>query len=335
MSTPPITSVTPTGPVISVADARQETYQRLANIAIGQQVQGKVLSKMTDGTHLVNIGDTAARVNLPNSAKTGDTLFLTLIRNDPRPTFLMTKNIGASPQTAAQATLQQNMTGTGVTTSLSAAGKLIESLAQSNTGKNGAAVISNTPIVSSPQQMQPNILSSALQQTLQFSGVFYESHLAQWTLGKRSLEDIKKEPQAKFGQNTTPILQNSEISQSTLGHTIQSQLATLEQQKFTWQGEIWPGQNMHWEVNREEHKEHQEEQSANEEQGSWQSKATFRFPGLGEIAATLHLTDGHVRIHIDTDQDASKNIMIENQSILQDRLADTGLTLDTLVIHTP
>jgi hypothetical protein len=40
-------------------------------------------------------------------------------------------------------------------------------------------------------------LASALQQSVESSGLFYESHLAQWLVGNRSLADLLEEPQAQ------------------------------------------------------------------------------------------------------------------------------------------
>lgn len=83
----PVNPVEAATAVVSVADARQEAFSRLAQIAIGQQMSGRILSNFNDGTFLVRIANTAARMVLPNSAQVGDTLTLTLVSKDPRPTF--------------------------------------------------------------------------------------------------------------------------------------------------------------------------------------------------------------------------------------------------------
>lgn len=83
----PVNPVEAATAVVSVTDARQEAFSRLAQIAIGQQMSGRILSNFNDGTFLVRIANTAARMVLPNSAQVGDTLTLTLVSKDPRPTF--------------------------------------------------------------------------------------------------------------------------------------------------------------------------------------------------------------------------------------------------------
>lgn len=83
----PVNAVEPATAVVSVADTRQEAFSRLAQIAVGQQMSGRILSNFSDGTFLVRIANTAARMVLPNNAKVGDALVLTLVSKDPRPTF--------------------------------------------------------------------------------------------------------------------------------------------------------------------------------------------------------------------------------------------------------
>jgi len=83
----PVNAVEPATAVVSVADTKQEAFSRLAQIAVGQQMSGRILSNFSDGTFLVRIANTAARMVLPNNAKVGDSLVLTLVSKDPRPTF--------------------------------------------------------------------------------------------------------------------------------------------------------------------------------------------------------------------------------------------------------
>lgn len=331
MNTPPISSITPVNALITVADPKQETAARLANIAIGQQVQGKVLSKLSDGTHLVDIQNTTAKIDLPANIKAGDTLFMTLVRNDPRPTFLLTQNATAN----ANAALAQGMTNpnTGVTTTLSAAAKLVETLSQHTSSNSQPQTTSSTALLPSGQNIQTAALSTALQNTLQFSGLFYEAHVAQWVLGKRSLEDLQKEPQSKFSAKTaSALLQSNDVADTEQGRLIQSQLSTLEQQKVVWQGEVWPGQVMQWEVKRQHGESESGQQDASEDDIPWQSKASFNFEKLGNVSATMHLSGNQLIVYINTDEESSKNAMIANQTALQTNLDNAGINLKQLMV---
>jgi len=109
----PIASVDAPAALVTVADAKQEAFSRLVQIAVGQQLQGKVLSTYNDGSYLVRIANTAARMVLPTATRAGDSLLLTMVSKDPRPTFLLTETVPGEEQSS--------------TVSLSTTGKSLES----------------------------------------------------------------------------------------------------------------------------------------------------------------------------------------------------------------
>ena len=49
------------------------------------------------------------------------------------------------------------------------------------------------------------LLAKALVQSLEGSGLFYESHLAEWANGQRSLESLDREPQSRFAPMNLPL----------------------------------------------------------------------------------------------------------------------------------
>ncbi|MGZ3158823.1 MAG: hypothetical protein ACXU7H_07055, partial [Burkholderiaceae bacterium] len=174
-------------PVGSSTDARQEVFHQLTNIALGQQIDAKVLSKLEDGTFLVRINDTSARMSLPVGTRVGDSLPMTLVDTEPRMTFLLGNEAGAEVD-SAKATL-------------SSAGRLIDNLLQTaEQHGTSTAVIGKSPIVATPAAGAQQI-AAALQNTLTSSGLFYESHLQQWLDGSHSLTDLMREPQNNGGIN--------------------------------------------------------------------------------------------------------------------------------------
>jgi hypothetical protein len=177
--TRPTASVETLRPTVHVADAHQEVFQRLNQIAVGASFRAEILSRLNDGTFLVKVADASVRMNLPTEAQVGDTLDLTLMAKQPRLTFLMGTSAG------------ENMT------SLSNAGRLVDQVlhaAQSNSTQ--PTLIGKAPLLPSPDA-PPAQLATALKDTLAFSGLFYESHVGQWANGERSLMDLMGEPQAK------------------------------------------------------------------------------------------------------------------------------------------
>ena len=172
-------------PVAPGANARQEVLDRLTRIAIGQQLHAEVLSVFEDGAFLVRVADTAARMVLPAGTKVGDHLSMVFIAKEPRPTFLLTE-------------------GGSVSASLSIAGRLADQLArQAQSEGTPAAVQSRTPVLLSPAMMQPETIATALHESVEFSGLFYESHMHEWISGSRPLAALQREPQARLPASST------------------------------------------------------------------------------------------------------------------------------------
>lgn len=177
----PVLLIEATTPPAAVGDARQEAFDRLSQLALGKEFQAQVLSRLMDGSYLVKIDDAVAGMKLPAGTKAGDILDLTLLATEPRPTFLLGKADGAA------------------VASLSQAGRLIANLLQlaQQDGVPPAAVTGKAPLLAMPGAPAAHI-ASALQNALSFSGLFYESHVAQWANGTRSLAELLNEPPAKL-----------------------------------------------------------------------------------------------------------------------------------------
>ncbi len=278
VGTRPLAYVEAPTPVGHSTDARQEVYHRLNQIALGQQVPAKVLERLADGTFLVRVADASARMSLPVGAQVGDELSMTLVERQPRPTFLL----GADPRAQAgdaRATLSQ-------------AARLIDGLLQSAQQNGGStAAIGRTPLLPAAAANAPQ-LAAALQDAVDTSGLFYESHLAQWAAGSRALASLLREPQAaqsaaagttdadaadaallrhlagqwlgsgrsvddlaselqaRAGTALQPGMDAAALN-SQAAQLIHAQLHALENQRLVWQGELWPGQKMEWEVARD------------------------------------------------------------------------------------
>lgn len=351
-ATRPVAYVEAPAPVGSVSDARQEVYHRLNQITLGQQVQAKVLDRQADGSFLVRLSDTTARMSLPEGTKAGDTLAMTLVARQPRPTFLLGQDAAAAG---------------GARTTLSPAARLIDQLLQSSQ-QNGTstAALGRVPVLPSPAA-SPAQLAAALQGTLDGSGLFYESHLAEWAEGSRSLAALQQEPQAQHGAGLAGKTENGQADAALLRHLarqwadsgrpiteladelqaragnaqalpglladadlaaqqtaqisqiLNAQLNTLETQRFVWQGELWPGQKLEWEVSRDT--PDGKRQQGQVEQEAWQSSVKFELPHLGQVSATIHLTGERVRIMLHADS-------ADNAALLRAHGGDLALALD-------
>lgn len=321
--------------VTPVADARQESFERFAHIELGKLTMSEILSRLDDGTFMVKIANTAVRMNLPDGAKVGDSLPLTLISRDPRPTFLLGQQSG------------------GAIATLSSAAKLIGNLLQAAQQEGApASLVGKTALLPSPAGMQPAPLAGTLQDTLEHSGLFYESHVVQWAHGERSRAELIREPQARFErERSTPLKVADALSVSSAresvsaapgsaspvtapaesghlqidpltgalvkvapltaqnterqpqleltgeaAHLVSLQLETLESNRIVWRGDLWPGQPMEWEVSEDTHKGGTEEAEK-----IWRSVLRLDLPTLGSIHATIQLAGNDVHLQVRTD----------------------------------
>ncbi|HWT71656.1 MAG TPA: flagellar hook-length control protein FliK, partial [Oxalicibacterium sp.] len=177
----PVLLIEATTPPAPVGDGRQDAFDRLSQLALGKEFQAQVLSRLVDGSYLVKIDDAVAGMKLPAGTKAGDVIDLTLLATEPRPTFLLGK------------------ADSGAVASFSQAGRLIANLLQlaQQDGAPPAAIAGKVPLLAAPGAPGAHI-ASALQHAFSFSGLFYESHVAQWANGTRSLAELLKEPPAKL-----------------------------------------------------------------------------------------------------------------------------------------
>ena len=88
----PLTPVKGTRAADAVADPRQAEFQRSLQGLIGKSMQGQVLARMGDGSYLVRVAGTPARMQLPAGAQLGTEIPLTLIGINPRPSFQIGTN---------------------------------------------------------------------------------------------------------------------------------------------------------------------------------------------------------------------------------------------------
>lgn len=378
----PVILIEATLPASAVGDAKQESLDRLSQLALGKEFQAQVLSRLTDGTFLVKIDDAVAGMKLPPGTKAGDVLDLTLLATQPRPTFLLGKP------------------DAGATTSLSNAGRLIGNMLQlaQQDGAPPTAIVSKTPLIATPNVPAAQI-ASAMQNAVAFSGLFYESHVAQWANGTRLLTTLLSEPPAKLlstptgtppntpgnptalatqtnhnasnnpqlptdlsklmasvkelvtGERSLPEVLNAlktgttttqdspdqlairqDLTANTDGVKLVSlQLDTLEQRRIVWQGELFPGQPLEWEISDDTPKRNTEDPSEQPQQ-SWQSTVRFSLPTLGAVSATIRLTGEHVQVNVRTVTEQTATALRTHGNMLADALGAAGTTLDSLLV---
>jgi hypothetical protein len=364
-----LTPVARTGPVLPVADPRQQAFQRALAGQLGKAMQAEVLSKLSDGSYVVRVAEMAARIPLPPNVQIGAQVPLTLVALNPRPTFQVATGQGgqafaeagpplpegASLESAPLAWLEGRQAAAltrasallagaqalpasggaagepGAGASLSKAGKalgdVIAAALASDTPQTAA--VGRTPLLGAPGA-DAAAIAAALRQGMEKSGLFYESHVAEWASGARAQTELAAEPQARgMAPPTDPAT----------AQLINLQLNAHEQARVAWQGQLWPGQEMRWEIERHAPDDEHDGREGGDGDGDgnaghaiWQSNLTLRFGRLGEVAAKVVLSGG--QLHIRLDAPAAARALLEGGSgRLAEALDAAGAPLSTLAIH--
>lgn len=176
-------------------------------------------------------------------------------------------------------------------------------------------------------------LARKLEQSISGSGVFYESHVAEWADGKRPLSELQREPQMQQAMST-PGAKQGAAAELASAQLINLQLTTQEQARVTWQGQLAPGQDLQWEI----HKDAPEQRGRGAGEDSapvWRSGMRLRFPLLGEIEATIVTTGDKVHIELRTASEDTGDALRARAGELTSALDVSGTALASLVIRTP
>ena len=355
-----LTQVAPARPTLPVGDPRQQAFARALAGLVGQSLQADVLTKLPDGSFVVRVNDMAARMPLPQGAQVGTQVPLTLVTITPRPTFQVQTDQGtaafaeagpplpegADPHTAPLAWLEGRnaaalartaalLAGTrglaqlpgggadGANASISTAGKVLGDVvaAAQQARTQASAAVGRTPLLAGAS-LDAGAIAQALRDGIDKSGLFYESHVAEWADGTRPRADLALEPQARG----MPPPTNPDTAQ-----LINQQLNVHEQGKIAWQGPLWPGQDLHWEIERDASS--RQDGADGEDGATWQSSLRLRFGALGELAARVVLAGDQLHIRLDAPDAGIKGLLDAHQARLAQALDAAGTPLATLAIH--
>ncbi|GGP24592.1 flagellar hook-length control protein FliK [Silvimonas amylolytica] len=159
----------------------------------GERVSATVIGALGNGRFAVQINNQLLDLNLPAGATAGEKLDLSVIANRPTLTFAL--STATSPDYHP-----------GVSTELSSGARYLSDLLGSGNKAGTTAQTTRAGATAPLFEGAPNAadLAGKLAQTLDQSGLFYESHQAQWVDGQRSLQALQQEPQARLAQQQTP-----------------------------------------------------------------------------------------------------------------------------------
>jgi hypothetical protein len=268
---------------------------------VGQFLQARLVADLPNGRSLIDLQGFRLDVKLPLPVRMGETLQLEVLALAPKLTFAM-----HVPQGAASAD------AVSMSDSVRHLAALLDRLPSETPAAPTARA---TPVLASPPD-NPAELAKGLQNALVRSGLFYESHQAQWVAGDRPLEELMHEPQALLKRTADPV-----HPQATA--LVQQQLATLDTRQIVWTGHVWPDQPLEWRI--EEEPPH--DRAPDEAPASWKTSLRLTLPQLGAMTATLSLYGNDVRLTLSTAGSDAQSTLRAAEPALRTALDRAGLTL--------
>lgn len=321
--------------------ATSDAPKPVTNLELGQQLQGSVQDKISEGLFKVQVAGQTLQMRLPGNIQSGDTIRLQVISLQPKITFGMvaSNNPLSTPE------------------QIGTAARLLSNLAERPIERPVVQQLGNKAVWPAEQQVpDTKLLAGGLRETLGKSGLFYESHQAQWVRGERSINQLLEEPQnlltgkalplsvadqrAAIDKISTAQMQADIPAQAkVVGDTaqpiakdlvnlVQQQLHTLEQHHLVWMGQVWPGQQMQWEIQGQP--EHQPRQ---QDERQWSTEMELSLPKLGDIHARLVFAESGLRMALRAADQATVDMFNRALPKLKDSLADAGIVLAATVVE--
>jgi hypothetical protein len=340
--------------------APQEISDKLSGLVPGQRLMAEIQALMPNGTYRAMINQRDVTLALPFSAKAGDALELEVVTTDGKLTLAVISrpdgDAGKNPPES-------------VPTTLSRTGQLISNLlGNANGTKSGPAptpLNGNQPIASAPPASAQDLLP-LLKQAITQSGMFYESHQAEWVDGRLDKSALLQEPQGKLPAHAALVanrtgeaavatrlatdsapLQNTVTTDTAASRTasttaaattaqpsqlVASPLLPLVQQQLeslATQNFVWQGQVWPGQEMRWEIEEDgtRSQTDDNETAAKWQTRLRLTLPQLGEVDAQIRLQGTQISLALTANNTETQALLRTSTEALRSQLGEAGLAL--------
>ncbi|MBK8386671.1 MAG: flagellar hook-length control protein FliK [Candidatus Accumulibacter sp.] len=347
------------------APPAQEITDKLSGLVAGQRLLAEIQSLMPNGSYRALINQRNVTLALPFAANSGDTIELEVTESDGKLTLAVVATAGSE---------SGRDEGGSAATSLSRTGQLISNLLGGpRDGKGGPVALplnGNQPISTSPPTDAQELLP-LLKQAITTSGMFYESHQAEWVDGRYSKEQLLQEPQGKLAPQTplpqlqqpstigdnivisgspadtapvvaktpeanTGVAQPSQAVAAQAQSLVQQQLEAFATQNFSWQGQVWPSQPMNWQI--DEPKEQRDGSGRDSDDGGPTANAGLRpdaADGPGVVDARLHIQGTQITLAVAATDSGTRTLLRDGAASLRIQLEQAGLDLTSIGITAP
>ncbi|WP_432720423.1 flagellar hook-length control protein FliK [Jeongeupia wiesaeckerbachi] len=296
-------------------------------LTVGERLQAIVRNELPNGRFAVQIKDQLLDLNLPRNTQPGEQIELEVVSTSPALRFALLQGAATEPRQA---------------TTLSTAARTLAELLRPAAGAAASGVDDPEPLLKLDHAAAPDVakLTERLAQAINNSGLFYESHQADWVRGERPLQALMREPQNALGAETPRAAVASppdgagaaapriDETRAVLGQLVQRQLDALDQGGVVWQGQAWPGQPLRWALNTEVPDDDHQAASADEQATRrWQTRLDLTLPRLGAVSVLAELHQGQFSLRFVSPQPETRAAISAWQPVLQARFAAAGLAL--------
>ncbi len=295
------------------------TDRPVSTLEPGQKIEGTVLSKISDGLFKVQVAGQNLQMRLSGDIRIGGAVKLEVLTVKPGVTF--SQLASTSPLSTAEV--------------IGSTARLLSNLTEHSLEKPVVQQLGSKPVFEAEQIGQDTqLLAAELRDALGKSGLFYESHQAQWVRGERSIAQLREEPQnillGKTSADAAPFVQQDAAQPIAreLIHLVQQQLHTLEQHHLVWTGQVWPGQQMQWEIQGQPERQ----SGQTEDQRQWSTEMELALPGLGDIHARLVFSKSGLRLNLRAADEATSALFTRALPDLKNALSDAGIALASAAV---
>jgi hypothetical protein len=237
------------------------------------------------------------------------------------PTQFASANAYQASSTALNANLLNAKPGDSLNTPRTAS--LPSSAINAAQGTNNDASITH---VVAPDVGAPNISRTSSPQSLSTANVAAPAAADTIPMQNAGIE-------SNATRSTAASTSNAHIVAPDVVPLVQQQLEALATHNFSWQGQIWPGQEMRWDIT-----EHVDEEASRRAQGdgeaasNWQTRLHLTFPHLGAVDAQLRLQGAQISLVLTTGNTQTQALLRNATQALRSQLDGAGLALTTVGI---
>lgn len=287
---------------VAPATESQERAGALLQLNPGQQVKAEIIANLPNNLFLARIAGKLYKLEIPLNIQPGETLEMSFVAAEPRVTFQVLRQAGG-----------------GASVQLTSMGKWLATVLGEATPPAPPA----EPLLQDPAQGAA-LLATRLKESVTRSGLFYESHLAQWAAGGGELKELLKEPQGKLSPAATgaaPEAHDAGPADARTLPLIREQLVLMNSGVFNWRGEAWPGQGMELTVT-------EGEEDASEP--GLEAALSLQLPHLGGIRAALRFTGEGLAVEFVCEKQGMSEVLKEGGDQLRSALLSAGLHLNRM-----